>query len=145
VRTHLRSGNVVLTSEDQASEQLAAAVEAGIAERFGMDVAVVVRTREEIADVVAANPLPEGEKEPSRLFVAFLTAPLDEERVRAIDPGDYLPDRFVVRGREVYHWCPNGLSNSTLTPAFWKELGGGATATVRNWNTVTKLAAMLAE
>jgi uncharacterized protein (DUF1697 family) len=44
----------------------------------------------------------------------------------------------VVRGREIYVWCPEGLRDSrvmkTLTP---KRLG--VAPTVRNWNTVTKV------
>jgi uncharacterized protein (DUF1697 family) len=143
VRTYLRSGNVVLSSENQTPDEVSAAVEAGIAERFGMDVKVIVRTPEELARVVEANPFPEALAEPSKLFVAFLDAEVEEGRMRAIDPDVYLPDRFAAAGREITHWCPNGLMNTTLTPPFWKALCGDAATTVRNWNTVTKLGEML--
>ena len=47
-------------------------------------------------------------------------------------------DRFVVAGREVYAWTPDGIARSKL----WAMLAGkqlGVTATARNWTTVTKL------
>ncbi len=55
-RTHLQSGNVVLDSEASPA-QLAAACERVIAERFSLEVAVVVRTRAELAKVVRHDPL----------------------------------------------------------------------------------------
>jgi uncharacterized protein (DUF1697 family) len=50
VRTYLQSGNVVLSSR-AAPEQVAHTCEQQIAARFGLDIQVVVRTREELAEV----------------------------------------------------------------------------------------------
>ena len=47
-------------------------------------------------------------------------------------------ERFVLSGREVYAWHPEGVARSKL----WNMLAGkglGVTATARNWTTVTKL------
>ena len=56
VRTYVQSGNVVLTS-DAPPDRLAAECRALIAEAFGLDIAVVVRTRAELAEVVRRDPL----------------------------------------------------------------------------------------
>lgn len=56
-RTYLQSGNVVLPSDDSAA-QLEERLERLIAERFGFDVGVVVRTSKQLADVVERNPIP---------------------------------------------------------------------------------------
>jgi uncharacterized protein (DUF1697 family) len=141
-RTYLRTGNIVL-STSHGRARLVSTVEQGINARFGMTVPVVVRTRRQFGGIVEANPLPHGVAEPSKLFVAFLDAPLPDGAIDAVDPDDYLPDEFRVNDAEVYFRCPNGLSGSTLTPAFWKKLGAGDHATVRNWNTVLMLQRML--
>jgi uncharacterized protein (DUF1697 family) len=60
---------------------------------------------------------------------AAVLAKLDAER--------FLPDEFVVRGREFYLHLPNGLGRSKLPPYLDRQLK--VPATVRNWNTVNKL------
>ena len=62
---------------------------------------------------------------------------------RTIDAAKYAPDEFTVAGREVYVCCPNGYGRTKLNNPFF-ERAIGTVATTRNWNTVTKLAAMVA-
>ena len=52
VQTYLQSGNVVLSS-DASPEQVAREAERQIAKRFGLDIAVVVRTRDELRAIEA--------------------------------------------------------------------------------------------
>ncbi|HWT24863.1 MAG TPA: DUF1697 domain-containing protein [Solirubrobacteraceae bacterium] len=145
VRTHLQSGNVVLASDD-APDAVAAAIAAAIEERAGMSVDVVVRTADELAAVVAANPLAGVASDGARHVVAFLRNEPDAAALRALAEEDFGPERFEARGREIYAWCPNGLQKSPLLKAIGARLGKAPqTATVRNWNTVTKLAAMADE
>lgn len=143
VRTHLRSGNVVLTAAAPAAE-LASRVEDAITAQFGLTTSVVVRTHLELADIVAANPLLEAATDPARFLVFFLSAEPEAAAVRAVPADDYRPDQFAVRGRELYQWSPNGVSKTKLSTAFW-ERRLGVTATARNWNTVTRLLSMLDE
>ena len=56
VRTHLQSGNVVLTST-LAAERLARKLERELEAGLGFEIEVIVRTRAEFARVVARNPL----------------------------------------------------------------------------------------
>ncbi|MBV9839693.1 MAG: DUF1697 domain-containing protein, partial [Solirubrobacterales bacterium] len=78
VRTYVQSGNVVLSS-DASPAQLARESERLIGERFGFEVDVVVRTRDELAEVVRLNPLGEVAVNPKRYQVSFLSAELDQE------------------------------------------------------------------
>jgi len=55
VLTYVQSGNIVLDS-DESPEALARRIHALIAEQFGLDIAVVARTRDELADVWGATP-----------------------------------------------------------------------------------------
>jgi uncharacterized protein (DUF1697 family) len=141
VRTHLRSGNVVLTS-GLAEERLAAALRSAIAEEFGFDVPVVVRTGAELAAVVAADPLGGHVTDPARYSVTFFPEPPDGDRAAALPPAD--GGEYRVLGRELYLWLPEGMSRSPMGTWPWDRLLGVA-GTNRNWNTVTKLAELTAE
>jgi uncharacterized protein (DUF1697 family) len=147
VRTHLQSGNVVLRSDDPP-DAVARAIEEAIQERSGLDVDVIVRTADELAAVVAANPLGDVARDGAKHIVAFLSAEPDAAALRALAEEDFAPEQFEARGREIYAWCPNGLQKSPLMKALTDRgrLGDrSVTATVRNWNTVTRLAAMASE
>src|SRR3954447_7514227 len=103
VRTVLASGNVVLTgSKAKAREKL----EAALAERFGMQIDVVVRTMDELHDVVKTDPFKDQVDNPTRYFVAFLDSQPQAKRLEALAEEDFAPDRFVANGREIYAWCP---------------------------------------
>src|SRR5215468_8776376 len=83
VRTYLQSGNVVLRSA-AAAEAVARECERQIAEGFGLDIAVVVRTNAQLAAVVRRNPLAEVATEPKRYLVSFLAAKPDPAAVERI-------------------------------------------------------------
>jgi len=137
VRTHLQSGNAVFGSE-LAQERLEHEIEQAISRELGMDVRVLVRSRDELAAVVDADPFQETATDPSRYLVTFLSAAPSPQVVAGIDPADHEPDRFHLGRREIYLWCPNGLLASELPKAFSDKRLGVATTT-RNWRTVTKL------
>lgn len=140
VRTHLQSGNAVLTTGD-SSASVAAAIEAGMAERFGIEVGVVVRTTEQLAAIVAADPLGEVADDPARRMVVFLPASADRAALRALQEQDFGDERLELAGREVYAWCPGGVGRSPLMAALGKETAAPG-GTARNWRTVTALAEM---
>lgn len=140
VRTYVQSGNVVLDT-DQAPAELESAVEALIKTRFKLDIAVVARTRDELAEVVKRNPLAEAATDPKRYQVSFLAEELDRERVSELNQAATESEQLVALGRELYAWHPDGVARSKL----WAKLAGtglGVKATARNWNTVETLLAM---
>lgn len=137
VSTYLQSGNVVLES-DLSSDQLARRLERQIKKAFKLELDVVVRTRDELADVVKRNPLKKVATNPKRYQVSFLSDELDAATVEELAGLAVPSERFVARGRELYAWHPDGVARSKL----WARLAGkglGVTATSRNWTTVTKL------
>jgi len=142
VKTLLQSGNAVFTASAAKPEALERRIKKAIADRFGFDVSVMVRTASELATVVEANPIPEAVSEPSKFLVAFLSAKPAASTIRGIDPVAFLPEQFAVVGRELYLWCRNGINDSKLF-AVLNDKGLGVTSTARNWNTVTKLLALI--
>jgi len=136
VRTHGQSGNVVF-----ASRKKAATLERELLDLLGIQ--VVVRTGEELAEVVAHDPLRKVADNGSRYLVTFLSRPLSAATVKALKAATAAPEQMVVHGREVYSWHPGGLYESPLAKALAAPQDVGATA--RNWNTVTKLLALAQE
>jgi uncharacterized protein (DUF1697 family) len=136
-RTYLQSGNVVLSSGMSAGK-LADQCGRLIKKQFGLDIDVVVRTRDQLAKVVKLDPLGDVAVDPKRYQVSFLDGKLSRETVQKLEAVALDSERFVVSGREVYAWHPSGVARSKL----WALLAGrglGVTATARNWTTVTKL------
>jgi uncharacterized protein (DUF1697 family) len=137
VKTYVQSGNVVLTSR-ASPHSVARKTKRLIADRFGLDVDVVVRTRDELAEIVRRNPLGKVATNPKRYQVSFLDAEPDPEVVRKLEGLAAPSERLVADGRELYAWHPDGVARSKL----WAALAGrglGVTATARNWTTVTNL------
>jgi uncharacterized protein (DUF1697 family) len=137
VRTHLHSGNVVLSSKAKP-EQTGRRCERLIEAEFGLEIDVVVHTPAELARVVEGNPLGEVATDSKRYQVSFLAGPLPATAKRKLEEAVEEPEELVISGREIYAWHPNGVARSKL----WGRLAGrglGVTATARNWTTVTKL------
>jgi uncharacterized protein (DUF1697 family) len=143
VRTYVQSGNVVVGSSSRA-ERVARDVERVIADRFGLEIPAIVRTRAELAKVVQRNPLARVATDPKRYQVSFLAArpPRGLEAKLAALAAEQ--EAFEVSGREVYAWHPAGVARSKL----WAYLAStrlGVPATARNWTTVTRLLELAAE
>ncbi len=140
VETYVQSGNVVVSSR-KSPDNLARETERAIADEFGFDVDVVVRTRDELADVVKRNPLGDVADNPKRYQVSFLSEQPDPDVVADLAKLAHESERLVADGRELYAWHPEGVARSKL----WAALAGkklGVTATARNWTTVTTLLEM---
>jgi uncharacterized protein (DUF1697 family) len=143
VRTYVQSGNVVLAT-DQPPPALEADCERLIREHFGLDIAVIARTRDELAGIVERNPLRDTATNPKRYQVSFLDRELDPDRVEQLEALATGAERLVVQGRELYAWHPDGIARSKL----WAKVAGpglGVKSTARNWNTVEQLLAMASE
>jgi uncharacterized protein (DUF1697 family) len=141
VKTLLNSGNVVFSA---AAKPKADAIGAAIKAKYGFDVTVVLRSAAELNRLVHANPFADVATDGSRQFVSFLEKPLAAGALARLDPAAYEPELFRATKREIYIWLPNGLIDSPLM----KDLSDnklGVASTVRNWNTVTKLAALISD
>lgn len=142
VRTHLQSGNVILSSP-LSGARLERALERQLADGLGIEVEVLVRSRKQLADVVARDPLGHVAKNPSRYLVSFLRSKPPAKVLRELATADVAPEQFVLEGRELYAWHPAGVQRSKLNKLLAQRLG--VTATARNWNTVTKLLELAGE
>ena len=135
VVTYIQSGNVVLRSSLRPPK-LQAALAAAIAERFGFEPAVMIRTAEELAAVVDRNPFAGADEK--KLHVGFLDAAPVATTAECLGAIDCAPEELSAVGRELYLHLPNGMGRAAL-PVKMERCLRPAPVTVRNWRTVTKL------
>ncbi len=140
VVTYIASGNVVFDSPAREPRALADELELALLDRFGFGVEVVVRSAEEMTEVVTQNPFVARRAHTRDLYVAFARDPIPGEP--AIDR-TYDPDEFCIAPRVVYLHTPAGFGNTRLNAAALHRVAGSS-VTTRNWNTVTKLAELAA-
>jgi uncharacterized protein (DUF1697 family) len=142
VRTVLNSGNAVLTGEDAAPDEHAARIEAGIAERLGLDVRTVVLTGDELRAMVEGHPFTDVATNGSRMMANILSARPDPALLAEHDPTALDPGNSRLGDRVIYQWCPEGLLAAPPVGGI-AEKHLGVAVTARNWNTLTKLAELL--
>jgi uncharacterized protein (DUF1697 family) len=138
VKTYVQSGNVALTAKEKAPGKVGRAVERAIEDAFGFDVAVVVRSRAEVAALVEEDPLGDVATNPTYRIVVFLAEKLDRKRLADVDPKAFAPEAFALRDYEIVMWAPDGQRDSKLVKAL-SEKRTGVVGTARNWRTVEKL------
>jgi uncharacterized protein (DUF1697 family) len=133
VRTYIASGNVVF-SADRSEAEIKASLEKRLKAYAGKPVGVLVRTAEEMAEVLGANPFPDTP--PNWTYAIFLDAPPPADTLKGVK---HQTDEEIRLGkREVYVAYPSGMGRSKL------RIPAAAIGTGRNMNTVAKLAELAA-
>jgi uncharacterized protein (DUF1697 family) len=138
VKTYVQSGNVVFTSKERDVTKLTRSISQRIRRDLGLDATVLLRTKAELAKVVASNPFVKRGLDPKTLHVTFLADKPHRERVRGIGDAPRGDDEFTIVGREVFVYCPNGYGRTKINNTFFEKKLGVA-ATTRNWRTVETL------
>jgi uncharacterized protein (DUF1697 family) len=142
-QTLLQSGNAVFVVDAREPAAIETAIERALASRFALASDTFVRTAEEWAAIVSANPFPkEAATDPAHLIMIALKAAPTAATVKAVEAA--IAGREVVRavGRQLYVVYPDGMGRSKLTGAII-ERKLGTRGTARNWNTVLKLASLV--
>lgn len=142
VRSYIASGNLAFTASGRRAD-LEAGLERGIQDRFGLSIAVVVRTAADWAACIDGNPFPGASgTEPNRVALVLSKSPplpgaVEGMRERAAD------GERVERVRDVLwiHYA-GGTGRSKLSPAALERLVGSP-VTARNWRTVLRLGEMV--
>ncbi|MET4728278.1 uncharacterized protein (DUF1697 family) [Lysobacter enzymogenes] len=133
VRTYIASGNVVFrTGLSEAKAK--AALEDALRDYAGKPVGAVLRTAQDMAAALAANPF--ADAAPNRAVLIFLDAPPPAD---ALDAVKHRKDEQIALGaREIYVHYGEGMADSRLVVPAAKA------GTARNLNTVAKLIEMAA-
>ncbi len=141
VRTYIQSGNLV-ASTDLDAEVAGDVLAVAIREVTGLAVPIIVRTAQQWADVIAANPFADAPDPGTKVHVIFLPASASAA-IEAFDVSGFAPESLAVVGSEIYLHLPDGMGRSKLAVVV-NRLPDAAAGTARNWNTVLRIAALAA-
>jgi uncharacterized protein (DUF1697 family) len=134
VRTYIASGNVVFESR-KSEAAVKAALEKRLEAYAGKPVGVVVRTAEEMAQVLSDNPFPKAP--PNRTMAVFLDRAPPTDALAGIR--GQKDEEIRLGQREIYIHYGQGMAKSKLVIAAAKV------GTARNMNTIAVLARMAGE
>jgi uncharacterized protein (DUF1697 family) len=143
VRTLLNSGNAVFDCAARDAALSAGRIEEALVLKLGVPARVTVLDAQQLADVVAANPLADVATDPSRLIVAVLNNPADRIKLEPLAHQQWHPEAFALGQWAAYIWCVDGVLASRAAAAMGNLLGDAVTT--RNWSTMTKLHALAME
>ncbi len=99
-------------STTRSASGCAAAIARALADRFGFDVPVVVKSAQELSAIVAGNPLRFTEADHSRLLVAFVQDAGQLASLRGLDSLVVPPEQFSIGSHGAYLLCASGLLES---------------------------------
>jgi uncharacterized protein (DUF1697 family) len=143
VLTYIQSGNVVVQSDEKDKAALMTKIEQGLSKRFNFQVRVVVISQKELAGIVKSAPEGFGEDDKKfRYDVIFLKEPLT--------PREAMESVKVRGGVDAAHAGKQALYFSRLiscaSQSYLTKIIGMPVyqnMTIRNWNTTTKLLALM--
>ncbi|MFN3945711.1 MAG: DUF1697 domain-containing protein [Allosphingosinicella sp.] len=140
VETVIQSGNLLFEAD---GEGLDAALEAAIEAHFGLRIPVVVRSAEEWAGFIAANPFPDAAgAEPQRLMLTLSKAPLAPDAEGRLAEEALMGERVAVAAGAIWIHYAGGAWGSKLMPGYIDK-AAGSPATSRNWRTASKIGELL--
>jgi uncharacterized protein (DUF1697 family) len=139
VKTYIQSGNVIFQNIKAKPDELEKKIAKQILKEYGFEVPVMVKELDELIHILKNNPFVNKRKEDiTKLHVAFLSDQTEPSLVDKIKSGQYGSDEFILSGKAIYLFCPNGYGNTKLNNNFF-ENKLKVTATTRNWKTINEL------
>jgi uncharacterized protein (DUF1697 family) len=133
-RTFIASGNLLFTS-GKSEAAIKSALEAAVKKHMSRDVGVMLRTAEEMAEVVSKNPF--ADQPGNKVVAIFLD---DKPPTDALKAARNVTDERTALGRrEIYVHYPVGQGKSKL------RIPAAAKGTARNMNSVRKMAELAEE
>lgn len=140
VVTYIQSGNVLFDTKETDEAALNKKIEKHLHKCLGYEVTVVLRTLDEIAQVVKKNPFSKVviDKE-VQLYVSFLHTEPDKKLTSDLVALKNEHEEFIVNGREVYCLCSKKADGTRLFSNTLVEKKLKMAATTRNWATVNKV------
>ncbi len=139
VKTYIQSGNVIFQFSEKNNQELEKLIEKTILKTFAFEVPIMVKGINEIENVLNHNPFVNKRKEDiTKLHVTFLSEEPEQTLINKLKEGQYNSDEFIIVGKTVYLFCPNGYGNTKLNTNFF-ENKLKVKATTRNWKTTNEL------
>ena len=143
VQTWIQSGNLLLESEKD-KEETAEHIRRLIRERIGPDLAVIIRSPQDILRALRESPFQTGFL-PERVFYAFPQTPLTEEAIAGLQALEFMEGEELRLGPGcLYLYIPGSAARTRLNNALLERISKTA-FTTRNLNTLSRLVQMSGE
>ena len=145
VVTYIQSGNVIFQSDESDKAALTTRIEKGLSKRFNFDAKVVVIAQKELASIVRSAPEGFGsDDEKFRYDVIFLKEPLtSKEAMKSVSVREGVDTAHAGRQALYFSRLVSRISQTHLTKIIGTPIY--QSMTIRNWNTTTKLLALMEE
>ncbi len=142
VETYIQSGNVFVNSEEEHAATVGFKIKQEIAKVFGYDVPVVMVSKADLELCFKNNPyLKEKDCDTKKLYVAFISKELTPQALNDLKISQFKPDEAAIDRSRIYVKYAVGAGKTRLDQKYIeKKLN--VVATMRNWNTVSKLLEM---
>lgn len=145
VETYIQSGNVFVETEEESGFGVGFKIKQEIFKTFGHEVPVIVIGKNDLELCFKNNPfLKQKDIDTKKLYVAFISKELSSSAINELKISQFKPDEAVIDGNRIFIKYDIGAGKTRLDQKYIeKKLI--VTATIRNWNTVTKLLEMFEE
>lgn len=141
VETFIASGNVIFETPIEDTLGLEQTIRTKLRDGLGYDVAVFIRTDQEVAAIAAYQPFSQAKMDAAVAFnVAFLSVSPDEQSNLKLMALISSIDDFHIYKREIYWICRKKQSESRFSNAVLEKTIGMQTS-LRGINTIKKLSA----
>ena len=142
VVTYIQSGNIFVETDEESTFGVGFKIKQEIFKTFGHDVPTIVIGKNDLELCFKNNPfLKEKDIDTKKLYVAFISKELSSSAINELKISQFKPDEAVIDGNRIFIKYDIGAGKTRLDQKYIeKKLN--VTATMRNWNTVTKLLEM---
>jgi uncharacterized protein (DUF1697 family) len=148
VKSYINSGNLAfdcrsprVSKGELPDAKLSVMIHDAIKKDFGFDISVMVRSMDEINEILKNNPFDGQFDNDKNMHVLFLESELSNGQQDLIESINNEDERIEVRDRTLYCCLKISILDSAVGKGFIdKKLKIPATG--RNWRTVTKIAEM---
>ena len=138
VKTYINSGNLVFETVENDDKKPAEKIESAIEKEFSLKIKVIVRTIDEIENLILNNPFTGQFENDKDLHVFFLDEELPNEKREILLSNNTENEQFAVQNREIFCLLKISVLDSLIgKDSIGKKLKVSATA--RNWRTVNKI------
>ena len=145
VQTYIQSGNILFEAQVQPDPN---AIQDAFKQRFGFESAIILRTYEELKNIILHAPFPPELAEQAvkerpdveHLYVYLAQSPIDSARINKSAATYVGRDQLYIHTNEAYLLCFGSVRDSKLAAALNKP---ALSLTARNMNVMTKLLEMM--
>lgn len=139
VMTYINSGNVIFSSDNQDISELIRKCEAVIADKFALNIPVVIVSAKDLSDTLNNAPAWWGIEKGTIHYAIFVISPVGVDEVFAA-VGEAKPEyeKVTHHGRVIFWSAPL----ETFSKTRWSKIASSSvnnSVTIRNANTVNKL------